>query len=488
VRQPNAPAAALVSTSPRFWAAVVGTGVGAGLIGIVVTGLLHLVQHAAYDYHIGSFLEASTAASPERRLVVLTLAGLVAGLGWWALRGVYGRITGVSEAAWRPGGRMRLLPTTLDGVLQIVVVALGASLGREGAPRQIAAALGSRLGELTGLDDGERRLLIACGAGAGLAAVYNVPFGGALFTLEIMLGSLRLGLIVPAVATSVLATATAAVVLGDQPVYAVAPTGSSPSLLVFALLAGPVLGLGAAGFVRLVGLAQRHRPTGWRLPVTTTVVFAALGAVSMVLPQVLGNGRGPAQLSLDGLALVTAAVLLALKPLATAGCLASGASGGLFTPTLATGALFGATLGGLWSLVWPTATPTAYALVGATAFLAAALQAPLAAVVLVLELTGTGPALLVPTLVALVGAVVVARLLTDRSTYTVTLAGPGEADSPGRVAEREPEREPGRERALVPDVGLVPDQTNGRWPADVGPGTTPWPLAPRTRQGRRDRT
>ncbi len=229
---------------------------------------------------------------------------------------------------------MRIVPTVLEGLVQIVVVGMGASLGREGAPRQVGAAIASTLSDLTGMSSQQRRLLIACGAGAGLAAVYNVPFGGAVFTLEVLLGSLSLPLVIPAVLTCVIATMVAWAVLGDHATYTVAAFPLTGSLIVFAVLAGPLCGLGGVAFVRLVAWSKARAPRGWRLPLATTGVFTALGGLAIAFPQLLGNGKGPAQLALDGgggAALLAA--LVVLKPLVTAACLRSGATGGLFTPT-----------------------------------------------------------------------------------------------------------------------------------------------------------
>ncbi|GAA4848529.1 chloride channel protein [Actinomycetospora corticicola] len=413
----------------RFWVVVLLVGVGAGLAGGLLTLLLHLVQDLAFGYHDTSFQAGVDAAPWWRRLLVPTLAGLVAGLGWWWLRGPVSRrlgpMRGVSGAVWTPDARMGLRRTVLDGLLQIVVVAMGASLGREGAPREIAAALGSRLGELTGLTDDQRRLLVACGAGAGLAAVYDVPFGGALFTLEVLLGSLALPVAIPAAVTATLGAVVAWSIVGDAAVYAVPPFPTTGAAVVFAVLAAPVCGLAAVGFVRLVTWSRGPRPTGWRLPVATTVVFAAIGALATGLPELLGNGKGPTQIVLDGdgPVLVLAALVL-LKPLATVASLRAGASGGLFTPTLATGALLGALLGHGWVLLWPGSPVGAFALIGAAAFVAAALQAPLAAVVLVLELTRVGTGLLVPVTLAAVLGVLVARLVEPRSTTTAGLLEP----------------------------------------------------------------
>lgn len=424
--QPNA---APLPLAWRFWVVVLLVGIGAGVAGGLLTLLLHAVQDLAYRYRGESFQLGVEQAPAWRRVVVLALAGLVGGLGWWWLRGPVsrrlGRARGVAGAVWDPEGRMGLVRTVLDGVLQIVVVAMGASLGREGAPREVAAALASRLAELTGLSADERRVLMACGAGAGLAAVYDVPFGGGLFTLEVLLGTLALPVAVPAVVTSVLGAVTAWLFLGDTPVYAAGAPAVSAPVVVFAVVTAPVVALAGVGFVRLVAWSRRRVPTGWRLPVATTAVFAALGALAIPLPALLGNGKGPAQIVLDGGGTLPVLVALTLlKPLATAASLRSGATGGLFTPTLATGALLGAVLGRLATLLGAGGPPGAYALVGAAAFLAAAQQAPLSTVVLLLELTHVGTGLLVPIALATVLAVLVARFVEPWSTSTAGLEGP----------------------------------------------------------------
>lgn len=428
MQQPNAPEArrGLITLAPRFWVVVLLTGAGAGFAGGALTLLLYLVQHTAFGYTEEAFLQGVEQAPWWRRLLVLALAGAVAGFGWWLLRGPVsrwlGRSSGVSESVWTDRGRMGFVRTVLDGVLQIVIVGMGASLGREGAPREVAAALGSRLSELAGLTTAQRRTIIACGAGAGLAAVYNVPFGGALFTLEVLLGSLALPLVIPAVVTSALAAVCAWVVIGDRPVYLFTTLPTSGSVILFSVLVAPVAALAAVGFVHLVAWGRRGRPTSWRLPLATIGVFTSVGALAIPFPELLGNGKGPVQLVLDGGGPLGLLVVLALlKPLVTVTSLRSGATGGLFTPTLATGALLGAALGHVWVLVWAGSPLGAYALVGGAAFLAASLQAPLSTVVLLLELTHVGQGMLVPLTLAATLGTLVARVLERRSTYTVGL-------------------------------------------------------------------
>ncbi len=409
---------------------VVLVGLGSGLGGAALMELLKGVQHLAWSYHLGSFLEGVQGASATRRVVVLTIGGVVAGAGALLLAGRGGGE--ISEAIWLRDARLPLLGSLARAVHSIVIVGLGASLGREAAPQQTGAAVASALSQWAKLPDWQRRLLVACGAGAGMAAVYNVPLGGALFALEVLLGTLTLPLVLPALATSLIATAVAWIVLPTAPTYSIPAYPIHASLVVWAVIVGPLAGLAAIGYIRLIARAHALRPSGWLRVAAPIAVFAALGLVSIAYPQILGNGKNIVQLSLTArLGVGLLAVLLVLKPLATAACLGSGAPGGLFTPTLAYGVLLGGLLGEAWTQLWPGAPLGAYAIVGGAAVLGAAMQGPLAAVVLLLELTHRADSLMVPVLLAVVEATVLARVLGAPSIYSARLtAGEENMDAP----------------------------------------------------------
>lgn len=429
----------MASYGAGFWGLVIAIGVAAGLIGAALIALLHAIEHVAWSYDSGSFLEAVKHVSPLRLVVVLLLAGLLAGVGALVLRrmrGFGGRE--VSEALWLQDGRIDLVPSASRGVLSIVIVALGASLGLEAAPQLGGAAVASRVCDRAGIPRWQRRLLVACGAGAGMAAVYNVPLGGALFALEVLLGTLSLPLVLPALATCVIATAVAWIFLPDSPIYAIPTYGISTSQLVWAVIVGPLAGLAAVVWVRLIERAHRLRPTRrrWRL-LAPIAILGLLGVVAIAFPELLGNGKDTVELAITGsLSVGLLIALVLLKPLFTAGCLGSGAPGGLFTPTLTYGVLFGALLGHVWILFWPGAPEGSYALIGGGAVLAASMQGPLAAVVLILELAHYTEQLLVPLLLAVTGATVVARLLGADSIYSARL---GETVGPAAEPELDPE-------------------------------------------------
>lgn len=422
--QPNVPAdRAGLDFSPRFSVLVVLTGVAAGLGGAALMKLLRAVQHGAWSYDSGDFLHGVERTSSAHRVLVLLGAGVLAGAGAMLVRRVMGGGgVGVSEAVWLRKGRVPLWQTLARAVVSIVQVGLGASLGREAAPQEVGAAAASRMSEWGRLTRSQRRLLVACGASAGMAAVYNVPFGGALFAAEVLLGTLALPYILPALATSLIATGVAWIALPTTPTYTIPTYAVSASEVAWAVIVGPLAGLAAVIYVRTIATASAHKPKGWRLALAPIVVFTALGFVSIAYPQLLGNGKDVVQqafLAQVGVPLLAA--LLVLKPLATAGCLGSGGQGGLFTPTLTYGVLFGGLLGRGWALIWPGAPLGSYAIIGGGAVLAATMQGPVSAIVLMLELTHHVDTLMVPLALAVTEATLVARLLDARSIYSARL-------------------------------------------------------------------
>jgi chloride channel protein, CIC family len=413
----------IASYSARFWTLVIGLGVISGLAAAALVGLLRLAERLSYGVHRPTLLAAVDAAPGWRRIVALLLA---AGIVTVSLR-VLGRAstggTEVTEAIWLRSGKLDFVHSLARGVLSIITVGMGVSLGREAGPQLAGAAFASRAAQWAKLPVWQRRLLVASGAGAGFAAVYNVPLGGTLLALEVMLGTLALALVLPALLMSVTATAVAWIFLGDHPIYHVGAVSFHPSQLVFAILMGPIIGLVATGWTRLIAAANRVRPKRAGRWLAPAAAFTALGLLSLQYPQLLGNGRGIVQLGIAGnISLGLLVMLLLLKPLVTAACIASGSPGGLFTPTFAVGVLLAGVGGALWTHVWHGSLPEAYALIGGGAFLAAAMQGPLAGTVLVLELTRHFDALMVPTLVAVVEATVLSRKLRASSIYSARLA------------------------------------------------------------------
>jgi len=425
MEQPNATGDGDAALTPRFWLTVVLTGVAAGLFGELMMWILYGVQHLAFDYHSGELQHAVEHVSDERRVLVLVLAGLFGAVAWYLIRRyMTGETTEIDDAIWTGDANLGPRRSLATSVVSEVVIGMGASIGREAAPKLLGGVSGSVIAHWARLSPAQRRLLVACGAGAGLAAVYNVPLGGALFTAEILMGSLSLPSILPALACSSVATMTAWISLPEHATYVDIPSfGFTTSLLVFAVLVGPVIGLVSSGYVRAIGWVSHHRVSGRSILVAFPIAMTSLGLIGFEYPELFGNGKDMAHsvfLGEGGLALLAA--LFVLKPLVTAMCLVAGGAGGLFTPTLSTGAVLGGFLGGAWSLMWPGTPVGAFALVGAAAMLGASMQAPLAAVALVLELTHSGFSIMAPIIAAVVIATAVTRHVDGYSIYSARLA------------------------------------------------------------------
>ncbi len=406
--------------TPLFWGLLVATGVAAGIAAGLLMWLLHAVQHLTWHYRSGGFFDAVARAPAWQVVAVPAAGGVLIGFGRrWLRQHVGGHGGEVGEAIWLHQGHLDAIPTLARAVLSIVGVGMGAALGREGAPKQAGAVAASLLAGWAKLEAPQCRLLAACGAGAGMAAVYDVPFGGALFALEVLLGGISLPLVLPALAASAIATATSWLMLPHAVNYDVSfAAAPGAEMLAFACLGGPVLGVAAVGYVRIIAWADGRKPRGWRQLAMPVVVLAALGLCALRYPQLLGNGKDVVTQTLDaGTGLGLVAALLPLRVIATALCLASGAPGGLFTPTLAVGALLGAVLGH----AAPGLPPGTAALLGAAGFLAAAAQGPVSAMALTLELTRRIDPLAVPLLLAIAGAAVTARMLEQRSIYSARL-------------------------------------------------------------------
>lgn len=398
----------------KFWFALAAAGVIGGLVGIVLTELMHFIQHTAYGYGADgvytSFREGVARASEGRRLGVLILCGMLAGGGWWLLKRFGKPQIGIKAALKQPLRGLPFLTTVFHVLLQIITVGLGSPLGREVAPREMTAAFAFAGGRRLDLDEDEMRLLIACASGAGLAAVYNVPLASTLFILEAMLGVWTQQAVAAALLTSVIAAAVARIGLGDVQQYHPANLAVNTSLLWFSAVIGPILGATAVYFRRSAEKFPFLKRDNPRIIPLAIALFALIGAIAVWFPEILGNGKAGNQLTFGGLTGWQYALeLAAVKWLVVLMALAAGAYGGLITPSMMLGSTISFAAAAAWNSVFPEMPSESAAVVGAAVFLGVSLNMPLTAAVFVLELTYAPAALLMPLCTGMAGAVWMAR-------------------------------------------------------------------------------
>lgn len=316
-------------------------GLLAGVAGAATTVALHAIEHLTYHYSFGTLLGGVGDSSPVRRAVGPMIGGLLAGFGWWLLRR-RGDVPSLSAtiADHRPLQRWRL---SIDAGLQVLLVGSGASLGREGAPRQLAAAMSDAGTSRWALTPRDREILLACAAGAGLGAVYSVPLGGALFASRILLGTWHPRAVGTALITSSLAVAVASPVTHLEHPLSWPDPGLSYLYIVLALAIAPLAAAVGLAFERFTTLAKpKPQYRSWLIIPAIGAAGLATGVASIWYPELPGNGRSILTVAVDAdLTLAGAAMILLLKPLLTAVYLRSGAVGGLITPALATGAAAG---------------------------------------------------------------------------------------------------------------------------------------------------
>ena len=317
---------------------------------------------------------------------------------------------------------MGLVRPFLDAVTQVLTVGAGNSVGREGAPRLAAGAVAARLAARLGIGRSEGAILIASAAGAGLAAMYNAPLGGAAYAVELVMvsGMRRRGALV-AVPVCLIATLVSWLHSHGRPTFEVASPGLSSGTVLGMVLLVPVaavLGVGARR-LWLWMLAHRVRVLRW-LPVAIGAAGLVTGLASLWVPAIVGNGRDAMEMALGtglpgasnsaaGAGLVLLVGIVALKPVLTGLTLAAGATGGRLAPSLAAGSSAGAALAIALHTCGVEASVPVLAIAGAGAVLATTQRAPVFGIVFTWELARAGAW----TLVALFAVVVAVTLLAS---------------------------------------------------------------------------
>lgn len=385
---------------PGLIAAVAIVGIAIGAAAGLLTLMLYQVERFALGYIENAHESGPFNVPAIRRAISVTVGAFIAAVIWWLLRTRTTTVPSVKKAVG--GALMPVWQTIVHVLLQIFIVGTGMSIGREVAPRELGAMFGQRFARWVRLGVKDTRMLVAITAAAGLAGVYNAPLAGTFFAVEILLADVTLETVTLAFDCSALASWVASLVKGTHTFYLIGKANGlfTPDYMVFALIAGLMLGVAGALFRRGSQWAEKNKPSGagilWMMPLAGLLT----GVVAIAVPQVMGNGRATAQLSFSSKADLAVIPVLLLsfvaKAIVTLMTIRSGASGGVLQPGIALGASGGAILGILWMQVFHTNSIGMYALLGACALLAASQQAPLMAICLVMELADAPINLFVP--------------------------------------------------------------------------------------------
>ena len=332
----------------------------------------------------------------------------------------------VMLAVSRLGGRIRPQVPFVKSVASALCIGTGGSVGREGPIVQIGSALGSALGQATRVSDQRLRLLVACGAAAGISATFNAPIAGVFFALEVILRDFETQSFGVVVLSSITAAAVGRAVFGSHaflhlPAFGIASSVEYP---LYALL-GVLAAVWGVVFIRVLYGSEDLADRIWRGPewLRPGVGGLLLGLLLIVLPEMYGVGYPVLERAVDGRYVAGfLLVLLIGKTLATSLTMSIGGSGGVFAPSLFMGAMLGSAYGQAIHAVFPHASSSAgaYGLVGMGAVFAASARAPITAVLIIYELTGEYSTIL-PLMLAIVVATAISARLSRDTIYTLKL-------------------------------------------------------------------
>ncbi|MCD6535251.1 MAG: chloride channel protein [Deltaproteobacteria bacterium] len=336
----------------------------------------------------------------------------------------------VMEAIALRDGRIRPRVAVAKLFASSICIASGGSVGREGPVIQIGSSIGSTVGQFLKVNAQRTKVFVACGAAAGIAAAFNAPMAGALFSVEIILADFGVAQFSPIVISSVMATVVSRHFLGNFPAFEVpAYHLVSPIELIPYAILGLLSGLVALLFIQVLSFSEDFFDDHLKLPgvVKTVIGGFLLGCFGLLVPGVYGVGYNSMNMALLGqLSWVLMLGLVFAKIIATSLSLGSGGSGGIFAPSLFIGTMTGGFFGSLVHMVMPSmsASSGAYAMVGMGAVVAAATHAPITAILIIFEMTNDYKIIL-PLMISTIIATLLAIKLKKESIYTIKLVGRG---------------------------------------------------------------
>ena len=431
-------------------------GASTGLASVFFVKLIFAIQ----DFSYGSISEAVPFLGKGIYLIIPILGGLLVGpLILFAQEAKGHGVPEVMQALILGGGRIRARVAAAKIVASALCIGTGGSAGREGPIIQVGSAIGSSLGQILRLSDERVRNLVACGAAAGIAATFNAPIAGVAFAIEVLMCGLQMRAFGNVVIAAVSASVVSRNIIGNKFAFLVpAYSLHNPWEIVLYLILGLAAALVGVMFIRMLNYAEDVFDT-WKFPQLFKPAAGGLligvvgliymnlpnltfpagsaahgGGLTTPIPHMYGAGFPFIQAAIQGQStLWILLALIILKPLVTSFTLGSGNSGGVFAPSLFTGAVLGGAMGHIFESLFPSlGTNTgAFALVGMAALFSATARAPLTAMLIVFEMSNDY-LMILPLMVAGVTASYFAQWLHPESIYTMKLAKRGVRFSEGR--------------------------------------------------------
>jgi len=455
------------------------TGIGAALFRALI-GLIHNVAflgQMSWHYDANHF----TSTSPWGAFIILV--PVVGGLAVTFLVSNFAPearghgVPEVMDAIFYKGGVIRPVVAVVKSLASAIAIGTGAAVGREGPIIQIGSALGSTLGQVIKMPPGQRIILVAAGAGAGIAATFNTPIGGVMFAIELMMPEVGATAFLPVALATGAATFVGRAFFGDQPAFFVPPLpslGTDPyaavTLLLFAVL-GALIGVAAAGFIRGLHLTETIFERISNRYLRHSIGMLLVGVLIYLLYTVFGHyyvegvGYATIEAILTGQLAMPLPLLacflifiFAAKLFATSASLGSGSSGGIFSPSLFMGAAIGGSFAAMLRALHmplPIDIPS-FAMVGMAAMVGGGTGAVMTAIAMIFEMT-RDYGIVMPMIVAVAVAVGVRRMLSRESIYTIKLVGRGHGIPKARHANMFLVRR--AKDVMDPDVRVLPADT-----------------------------
>ncbi len=430
----------LAKQDALFPLAVLGCAAGV-LSGLVIVAFRLLVEESQAAFFPGGESENFEGLGWQARMLLPLAGGLILiAMFRWGGKGIH--VLGVARVMERMAyhqGYLKLRGLLLQFFGAAAAIIGGFSVGREGPHVYLGAAGSSLMGQWLNLPNNTIRTLVGCGTAAGIAASFNTPLAGVIFALEVVMLEYTLASFIPVILAAASATLVSIAVFGNAPAFDVSIMRLSDLLDVFfILLLGVAAGVLSAGFIHMVQMIAHHSRVlrHWQRLLLAALTASLFG---LLLPQVMGIGYDTVDQALTGsIGLALLALLVIGKLLATSACIGLGIPGGMIGPALFIGAMLGSLFSQLSALAGIHVDPGLFALLGMGAMMGASLQAPLAALVAMMELTYS-PGIIMPGMVVVVIASLTSSELFGKESLFITMlkaSGMDYSSSPVHVALR----------------------------------------------------